>query len=128
MDRSGRNQSDRRPPAARGAAIARISAGNADALERDKRMPAEMLEALHAQGLFRMLWPKPCGGEEAEPRKFMEAIEAVARLDASVAWCICQGNGCAMTAAYLAPETSQEIWGQDPRAVLAWGPGPADAG
>lgn len=127
MDGFGINQSDRRPPAERVAAIARIIADNVDALERDRRMPSALLEALHSQALFRMLLPKPFGGEETDPLQFMDAIEALARIDASVAWCICQGNGCAMTAAYLTAETSKKIWGEDPRAVLAWGPGPAEA-
>lgn len=127
MDGIGISHGDRRSPAVRVATIARAIADNVDALERDRRMPPALLEALHAQALFRMLLPKPFGGEETEPLQFMEAIEAIARIDASVAWCVCQGNGCAMTAAYLAPETSQKIWGEDPRAVLAWGPGPAEA-
>jgi alkylation response protein AidB-like acyl-CoA dehydrogenase len=47
----------------------------------------------------------------------------VAKHDASTAWCLCQGNGCAMAAAYLDPKVAQEVWGRDPDAVLAWGPG-----
>ena len=33
-------------------------------------------------------------------------------------------GGCAMSAAYLDLPVAQEIFGRDPRAVLAWGPGP----
>jgi alkylation response protein AidB-like acyl-CoA dehydrogenase len=114
-------------PAARVAAISDVIEANIDALERDRRMSPALLDALHAQRLFRMLLPKPYGGEEAAPLDFMAGIEALARYDGSLAWCVCQGNGCAMTAAYVAPEAAAEIWGQDPRAVVAWGPGKAEA-
>ena len=40
------------------------------------------------------------------------------------AWCLSQAGGCAMSAAYLDLPVAQEIFGNDPRAVLAWGPGP----
>ncbi len=115
------------PPAARVARIAGVLADHVDALERDRRMPATMLDALHQERLYRMLLPEPYGGEEAAPLDFMAAIEGLARVDASGAWCVCQANGCAMTAAYLPPEAATEIWGEDPRAVVAWGPGPTKA-
>ena len=81
-----------------------------------------MLDALHKARLFRLLLPGRFAGEEISPPAFFQIIEAVARLDASTAWCLCQANGCAMAAAYLPDTTAQTIW-DDPQAVLAWGPG-----
>jgi alkylation response protein AidB-like acyl-CoA dehydrogenase len=69
------------------------------------------------------LLPRPFGGCEIDPPTFFQVVEEVAKHDASTAWCLCQGNGCAMSAAYLEPEVAQEVWGRDPQAVLAWGPG-----
>ena len=51
-------------------------------------------------------------------------IETIARADASTAWCLSQAGGCAMSAAYLDLPVAHAIFGNDPRAVLAWGPGP----
>jgi alkylation response protein AidB-like acyl-CoA dehydrogenase len=47
----------------------------------------------------------------------------VAAADASTAWCLGQASGCSFAAAYLAPDTARAVFA-DPRAVLAWGPGP----
>jgi len=94
-------------------------------IEKDRRLPPDLLSALHEAELFRMLLPKPFGGGEVHPACFHQVISEVAQYDASTAWCLGQGNGCAMTAAYLDPEVSDEIWGRDPSAVLAWGPGKA---
>ena len=62
-------------------------------------------------------------GGEVDPVTFVHVIEEVAKVEGSAAWCLCQAGGCAMTAAYLAPEVAREVFG-DRRAVLAWGPGP----
>jgi len=51
-------------------------------------------------------------------------IETIACADASTAWCLSQAGGCAMAAAYLDLPVAHAIFGNDPRAVLAWGPGP----
>ncbi len=93
-------------------------------IEDGRRLPPALLDKLHEAKLFRLLLPRSYGGQETDPITFFHVIETVARGDASAAWCLGQAGGCAMTAAYLAPEVAQEIFGQDPRAVLAWGPGP----
>ncbi len=96
-------------------------------IDRRRRLPPGLLDALHEHKLFRMLLPRPYGGLETPPPTFFKTISEVARHDGSTAWCLCQANGCAMAAAYLAPEIAEEMWGGDPAAVLAWGPGPAEA-
>ena len=99
----------------------------ADEAERTRRLPPALLDALHGAGLFRMLLPKRFGGAEMPLPRYMPVVEAVAGIDGSAAWCLGQGNGCAMTAAFLDPAVAREIWGDNPRAVLAWGPGKGEA-
>jgi len=103
--------------------LAPVMAAVGERIESERRLPPELLAALHEGGLFRMLLPRTFGGSEIDPASFVRVIETVAALDGSTAWCLCQGNGCAMTAAYLEPAVSETIWGRDPRGVLAWGPG-----
>jgi indole-3-acetate monooxygenase len=108
------------------ARVRRIAAtieAEAEASERALRLTPTLQAALHREGLFRLLLPRPFGGFETDPPTFFQVIEAVAKHDASTAWCLCQGNGCAMSAAYLDPEIAHDVWGRDPEAVLAWGPG-----
>ena len=110
------------PPAERVAAIAPLLTEAGAKNEALGRLTPEVVDALHAQRLYRMLLPKAYGGDEVTPPEFFKAMVALAACDASTAWCIGQQNGCAMSAAYLPPEVSQEIWGKDPKAALAWGP------
>ena len=95
-----------------------------DRIERERRLPEPVLAALMEGGLFRLLLPRALGGAEVDPVTFVHVIEEIARADASTAWCLCQASGCSMTAAYLTSDVAWEIFGSDPRAVLAWGPGP----
>jgi alkylation response protein AidB-like acyl-CoA dehydrogenase len=48
-------------------------------------------------------------------------METMAAADASTAWCVGQAVGCSMAAAYVDAPIAQEIWGNDPNGVLAWG-------
>ena len=111
-------------PSVRARRIAPVLAANAAHIERDRALTPEVLDALHGARLFRSLLPRSLGGEEATPAEFVRMQIELAGADASTAWCIGQGSGCSMAAAYLQPDVAQKIWGDDPRAVLAWGMGP----
>lgn len=102
------------------ALAARITAAAPD-IDRARRIPEDLLDALHDAALYRMLLPRRHGGGEVHPLTFMRTVQAIAGIDASTAWNIGQNAVCAIVAAYLPPEAAEEIFG-DPRAVLAWGP------
>jgi alkylation response protein AidB-like acyl-CoA dehydrogenase len=95
----------------------------ADQIERERRLPPPLLAALIDAGMFRLLLPRSLRGAEVDPVTFVQVIEAVSKLDASTAWCLCQTAGCSMVSAYLPPDVAREIFASDPRAILAWGPG-----
>jgi indole-3-acetate monooxygenase len=109
---------------ARAEAVRPAVAAASNEIERDRRLPASLLDALHEAELFRLLLPRSSNGIETDPVTFFHVIETIAQADASTAWCLSQAGGCAMSAAYLDLPVAQAIFGNDPRAVLAWGPGP----
>jgi alkylation response protein AidB-like acyl-CoA dehydrogenase len=92
-----------------------------DRIERERRIPDDVLDALHDARLFRLLIPRSCDGEEVEPATLFEVTEAIAQGDASVAWCLGQASGVSMTAAYVNPEVARTVL-SDKRAVMACGP------
>jgi len=94
-----------------------------DEIESTRRLPAALLDKLHEARLFRLLLPRSSDGIETDPVTFFRVIETIASADASTAWCLSQAGGCAMSAAYLDLPVAHEVFA-DPRAVLAWGPGP----
>jgi len=109
---------------ARAEAVRAAVAAASDEIERDRRLPPALLDRLHEAELFRLLLPRSSNGIETDPVTFFHVMETIAQADASTAWCLSQAGGCAMSAAYLDLPVAQAIFGNDPRAVLAWGPGP----
>lgn len=112
-------------PISRARHLAPQIAAAAPRIEAASGLPPDLLDALHEAAIFRTLLPRRYGGDEIDPATFVEVMEILAASDASTAWCIGQASGCSMAAAYLKPEIAQQIWGEDPRAALAWGAGPA---
>lgn len=98
-----------------------LIAGSAGEIERTRRLPAALVAAMKQADLFRLLLPREYGGAELDPPRFIRIIEAIAKLDASTAWILCQTAVAATIAARLAPEAAREMW-RDPHAILAWGP------
>src|ERR1700682_589713 len=93
-------------------------------IERTRRLPPALLDKLHEAQLFRLLLPRSSDGIETDPVTVYHVIEKNARADASTAWCPTRGGACARAPAYLDLPVAHAIFGNDPRAVLAWGPGP----
>jgi indole-3-acetate monooxygenase len=108
---------------ARAEAVRPAVAAASGEIEDTRRLPPALLDKLHEAGLFRLLLPRSSNGIETDPITFFQVIETIAQADASAAWCLSQAGGCAMSAAYLDLPVARSIFG-DPRAVLAWGPGP----
>ena len=116
-----------RDAAQRGAdAIARargLTAFLSDAAPRidaANQLPDDVLAQMYAANIFRLMVPREFGGDELEPADYVQCVEAVAMGNASAAWCMNQGSGCSMSAAYLEPSVAAKILGVRD-GVIAWG-------
>src|SRR5215470_9914361 len=113
-----------KPPAfglvERARALVPLIAGEADEIERTRRLTPAVTKALIENGLYRALLPQSLDGHEAPLEVFMQMQEEIAKADASTAWCLGQCAVCAMTAAYLEPDAANEIFNSPP-GILAWG-------
>jgi len=103
-------------------ALAPAIAAAAARIEAARQLPEDLLEALHAAGLYRMLFPRSLGGQELALPVYIQVIEEIAKHDASTAWCIGQSSVCSTITASLDHAVAWEMFGRDPRAVLNWGP------
>jgi indole-3-acetate monooxygenase len=91
---------------------------SADQVERDGRLPDDLVRAISETGIFRMLVPRSLGGGEVDPVTQMEVLEAISRGDGSVGWVTAIASGSAWTLAFLRPEVAAEIL-DDPHAIVA---------
>ncbi len=101
--------------------IAPIIASAGDRIEQERRLTSDVVAALRGANILRLLAPKSIGGDELDPASYFRTTIALGKLDGSTAWCVGQGNGCAMAAAYVDPAVAKDIWG--PNGTVAWGPG-----
>jgi len=106
-------------------ALAPLIAAAAPRIEAGRELPPDLVDALHDARMFRMLVPRSLGGDEVSPVAFMQAVEELAKADASTAWCIAQTSVCSTIAKSLQPHVAAEIFKKNPRGVLAWGPSTA---
>jgi alkylation response protein AidB-like acyl-CoA dehydrogenase len=114
-----RKQADHWAGIARGLAPMIEAAG--ERTERERRVPKDVMQALHEAQLFRLLMPRSLNGCEADPLSYMQVLEEISAADASTGWCLGQGLGCSIAAAYLDHAIAKEIF-DTPDGVLAWGP------
>ena len=92
-------------------------ASQRDAIETSRRLPEELARDLARAGFFRIFLPAAYGGLDMTPMDGIAVFEALARVDASVAWCVWNGN-THWTAAQLSPEAAHAIH-DDPDVITA---------
>src|SRR5215472_14638187 len=88
-----------------------------DQIEAARRLPEDLTQELARAGFFRIYLPAAYGGLDLTPMEAMEVFEELARGDASVAWCVWNGN-THWTAAQLSPEAARTIHA-DPETITA---------
>jgi alkylation response protein AidB-like acyl-CoA dehydrogenase len=90
----------------------------ADEIERERRLPAALFDAMAAAGLFKMFVPRELGGGEVDPETGVRVIEEIARADGSAAWCTMVSAAVGMTAGSLPEDAAWTIFGRDPHAFV----------
>lgn len=86
-------------------------------IEKDRRVPEELIRELAGAGFFRMLVPRSLGGGEVDPETMIRAVETIARADGSTGWVVAIGATTGLVSAYLEEEAAREIYGRDPSGV-----------
>jgi len=109
-------------PISRARSVVKLLKASRARIEAARELPSDVVGALHEARLFRILLPRSLGGDAIDLVSLAKVTEIVSAADASAGWCIGQGGGCAMSAAYLEPEAAARLFGR-PDAVLAWGAG-----
>ena len=85
--------------------------------ETGRRLPEDLARELAGAGFFRMLLPEAYGGLDLTLMEALAVYEELARADASVAWCVWNGN-THWTTAQMAPEVVRRVHA-DPDVIIA---------
>jgi indole-3-acetate monooxygenase len=98
-------------------AIAALASERAAEGERERKLSADLVEALIEAGFFRLCVPASIGGVEADTATTVEVCEELARGDSAAGWCIAVMSTAGMLAAYIPEEAAREAYG-DTRSVV----------
>jgi indole-3-acetate monooxygenase len=92
----------------------------ADQIERDRRIPLALVQAVRDAGLFRLFLPASLGGEQVDPLTAMHVIRELAWADGSLAWCVMVGAQASWHLSRLNADAAAEFFG--PNDILAGAP------
>jgi len=84
--------------------------GVVDEIERSRRLPDTVVDALRCSGLNRFFIPVSLGGVEARVADAMDVVERIAAVDGSTGWCAAIGAGSNVFAGYLPPSAARTIF------------------
>ncbi len=91
----------------------------AEAADQERQLPQPLVDALHDSGLMRMYVPEKYGGSGLSPMEALGVVEAVARIDASVAWALNIGAGSVLFGDLLDDEDERVAVLSEPRGAGA---------
>jgi indole-3-acetate monooxygenase len=80
-------------------------------IERERRLPADVVETLREAGFMHALLPRDLGGLEQDPVASARIVEEIARGDGSAGWCVMLAAQSCGFAGFLPAEDSRLIWG-----------------
>lgn len=82
----------------------------ADEIERERRLPLPLVQAMKGAGIFRMPMPKAWGGPEVDPLTQVRIVEALSAVDPSVGWCAMIGSDGGYFSAFLDDATGRALY------------------
>jgi indole-3-acetate monooxygenase len=90
----------------------------AEEIERARRLPPDVVEALRETGVFRMATPRSWDGPELNSIDQTRVIEVLATGDTSAAWCAMIGMDTPLYASFLDESVAREMF-VDPDMITA---------
>ncbi|MYW19577.1 oxidoreductase [Streptomyces sp. SID2955] len=101
------------------APVAAAAAHDARRIAGERRLTAQVAEAVSAQGFARHFVPERWGGRAGAFRQLLDASVAVAEECASTAWCATLFAAHGRLAAYLPEEGQRDLWAASPDVRIA---------
>ncbi|HJY82185.1 MAG TPA: acyl-CoA dehydrogenase family protein [Candidatus Binatia bacterium] len=91
-------------------ALAPVIQACREEIERERRLPLPLVDALKKAGVFRMTMPRDWGGAELDPLSQLRIIEALSVADASVGWCVMIGCDSGYFSGFLDQQVAREMY------------------
>ena len=91
--------------------LVRVIREAAPAIERERRVPLDIIDALRDVGLFHMLIPRTLSGAEVDPVLAAQVVEEIAAADASTGWVVMLAMQSNALAGFMEERRALEVFG-----------------
>jgi alkylation response protein AidB-like acyl-CoA dehydrogenase len=91
---------------------------NAARGEQDRRVAQESIDALTAAGVFKIAQPRRYGGYQTSMRTMLDVSAAVGEADGGTSWAVTLLNVCAWLTGLFPRQAQDDVWGDDPGALV----------
>ena len=88
-------------------------------IEREQRLPQDLVEQLHAAGFYRMVIPRALGGLQVDPLTYLRVVELLAEGAGSVGWNLANNSIGQLVTLGLPDEGVHEIYPSGHATVIA---------
>jgi alkylation response protein AidB-like acyl-CoA dehydrogenase len=109
---------DAQPVVREAAALRPVIRTYREEIEREQRLPKELVERFHAAGFYRMVIPRALGGLGVDPLTYLRVVELLAEGAGSVGWNLANNSIGQLVTIGLPEDGVREIHGPGP-AVIA---------
>jgi 3-hydroxy-9,10-secoandrosta-1,3,5(10)-triene-9,17-dione monooxygenase len=99
--------------------IAQMAAERRQAIQQQRHLPDDLVQALRESDLLRIMQPARWGGYEMDLGTFVRVATEIAKGDTSTGWVFCILGIHHFWIGYVEPELQQEIWGQNTEAIMS---------
>ena len=110
---------DAQAPVRAAAALQPVIRAHRDEIEREQRLPKDLVEEFHRAGFYSMVMPRAMGGLQADPLTYLRVVELLAEASASVGWNLANNSIAQLVTLGLTDEGVQEIYAHGADTVVA---------
>src|SRR5258706_628300 len=101
------------------AALGPVIRGHHDEIEREQRLPKDLVERFHAAGFYKMVMPRELGGLQIDPLTYVRAAETLAEAAGSVGWNLANNSVTQLITLGLTDDGVREVYANGADSIVA---------
>ena len=110
---------DAQPAVQAAAALRPVIRGYREEIEREQRLPKELVAQFHAAGFYSLVIPRELGGLQADPLTYLRIVELLAEAAGSVGWNLANNSIGQLVTLGLPDEGVHEVYAHGADTVIA---------
>ena len=110
---------DAQAPVRAAAALQPLIRAHRDEIDREQRLPKDLVEEFHRAGFYSLVMPRAMGGLQADPLTYLRVVELLAEASGSVGWNLANNSIAQLVTLGLTDEGVREIYAHGADTVVA---------